>query len=107
YAQIILDLQTAIGLLPAYGGSVQPSGKATQNAARSLLAQVYLHMATWPLNQTANYALAATEADSVITSGQYSLMPDYLQVFQTNDNAESIFALHFNVAGGNPNRLFG
>ena len=107
YAQIILDLQTAIGLLPAYGGSAQPSGKATQNAARSLLAQVYLHSATWPLNQTANYALAAKEADSVMTSGQYSLMPDYLQVFQTNDNAESIFALHFNVAGGNPNRLFG
>src|SRR5450432_61479 len=64
-------------------------------------------MSTWPLNQISNYALAAKEADSVMSSGQYSLVPDYLQVFQTNDNAESIFALHFNVAGGNPNRLFG
>jgi len=107
YAQIIKDLQTAISLLPAYGGTVQPSGHATQNAARSLLAQVYLHMATWPLNQTDNYALAAKEADSVIQSGQYSLVPDYGQVFTTNDNSESIFALHFNVAGGNPDRLFG
>ncbi len=107
YAQMVSDLKTAISLLPAYGGAVQPSGKATQNAARSLLAQVYLHMATWPLNQTNNYALAAAEADSVIKSGQYTLVPDYGQVFTTNDNVESVFALHFNVAGGNPNRLFG
>ena len=107
YAQIVSDLQTAIGLLPPFGGAVQPSGKATQNAARSLLAQVYLHMATWPLNQTKYYALAAVEADSIISSAQYSLVPDYGQVFTTNDNSESVFALHFNVAGGNPNRLFG
>ncbi|HXB92409.1 MAG TPA: RagB/SusD family nutrient uptake outer membrane protein [Puia sp.] len=107
YAQIVSDLKTAIGLLPTYSGTVQPSGHATQNAARSLLAQVYLHMATWPLNQTSNYALAASEADSVILSGQYNLMPDYGQVFTTNDNSESIFALHFNVAGGNPDRLYG
>jgi hypothetical protein len=107
YAQIVNDLKTAIGLLPAYSGTAQPSGKTTQNAARSLLAQVYLHMATWPLNQGGNYALAAAEADTVLTSGQYTLVQDYGQVFTSNDNSESIFALHFNVAGGNPNRLFG
>ncbi|HLX90844.1 MAG TPA: RagB/SusD family nutrient uptake outer membrane protein, partial [Puia sp.] len=107
YAQIVADLNTAIGMLPAFGGSVQPSGMATQNAARTLLAEVYLTMATWPLNQSSAYALAAAEADSVIISGQYSLVPDYGQVFTTNDNSESVFALHFNVAGGNPDRLFG
>ena len=107
YAQIIKDLKTAIGLLPAYIGTLQPSGHVTQNAARSLLAQVYLHMATWPLNQPSNYALAALEADSVMVSNQYSLVPDYGDVFKTNDNVESIFALHFNVAGGNPDRLYG
>jgi hypothetical protein len=80
---------------------------ATQNAARTVLAEVYLTMATWPMNQTSNYALAAAEADSVISSGQYSLVPDYGQVFTTNENSESVFALHFNVAGGNPCRLFG
>jgi hypothetical protein len=107
YTQIVSDLKTAISLLPAYGGTPQPPGKVTQNAARALLAQVYLTMATWPLNETSNYALAASEADSVMTSGQYSLVPDYGQVFTTNDNSESIFDLHFNVSGGNPNRLFG
>ncbi|MDP9042279.1 MAG: RagB/SusD family nutrient uptake outer membrane protein, partial [Bacteroidota bacterium] len=102
YQVITSDLQTAIGLLPtSFPG--QP-GKATQNAARSLLADVYMTMATWPLNQTSNYALSAAEADSVINSGQYSLVPDYATVFHTNNNSESIFGLEFNVSGGNPDR---
>jgi hypothetical protein len=105
YQTIISDLQTAIGLLPtSFPG--QP-GKATQNAARSLLADVYLTMAGWPLNQTNNYALSAAESDSVIQSGQYTLMADYATVFQTNNNSESIFGLQFNVPGGNPDRFFG
>ena len=107
YTQIVNDLKTAASLLPVYSGTNQPSGKATQNAARSLLAQVYLHMATWPMSQTSYYAMAAAEADTVMRSGQYTLVPDYGQVFTTNNNSESVFALHFNVAGGNPNRLFG
>ncbi|HMH31703.1 MAG TPA: RagB/SusD family nutrient uptake outer membrane protein, partial [Puia sp.] len=105
YAVIVSDLQTAMSLLPtSFPG--QP-GKATQNSARSLLADVYLTMATWPLNQTNNYVLAAAEADSVIKAGQYSLVPDYATVFRTNNNSESIFGLEFNVSGGNPNRFYG
>jgi hypothetical protein len=105
YQQIVSDLQMAASLLPtSFPG--QP-GKATQNSARALLADVYLTMSTWPLNQTSNYALAATVADSVIQSGQYTLVPDYGTVFQTNNNSESIFGLEFNVSGGNPDRFFG
>ncbi|HZK63440.1 MAG TPA: RagB/SusD family nutrient uptake outer membrane protein [Puia sp.] len=105
YQIVVSDLKTAIGLLPtSFPG--QP-GKATQNSARSLLADVYLTMATWPLNETSNYALSAAEADSVIKSAQYSLVPDYATVFQTNNNSESIFGLEFNVSGGNPDRFFG
>jgi hypothetical protein len=105
YATVISDLQTAITLLPtSFPGA---PGKATQNAARSLLADVYLTMATWPLNQVSNYALAAAEADSVIQSGQYTLLPDYGTVFTTNNNSESIFGLQFNVPGGNPDRFYG
>ncbi len=105
YETIVSDLKTAIGLLPlSFPG--QP-GKATQNAARSLLADVYMTMATWPLNQTTNYALGASEADSVMQSNQYSLMPDYADIFKTNNNQESIFGLEFNVSGGNPDRFYG
>ncbi len=50
YAQIVADLNNAIGWLPpTFPG--QP-GKATQNAARAMLADVYLTMTGWTLNQT-------------------------------------------------------
>jgi hypothetical protein len=105
YAAIISDLQVAIAWLPTtFPG--QP-GKATQNAARSLLADVYLTTTGWPLNQSSNFALAAAEADSVITSNQYTLVPDYGQVFTTNNSTESIFGLQFNVSGGVPDRTYG
>jgi hypothetical protein len=105
YDTIVSDLKTAIGLLPtSFPG--QP-GKATLNSAKALLADVYMTMATWPLNQTSNYALSASVADEVIQSGQYSLVADYGDVFKTNNNSESIFGLEFNVSGGNPDRFYG
>jgi hypothetical protein len=105
YTAIINDLDSAIGWLPTTWPG-QP-GKCTQNAARSLLADVYLTMTGWPLNQTGNYAKAAAEADTVINSGQYSLLPDYITNFQTNNSVESIFGLQFNVSGGVPERSYG
>lgn len=105
YNLIVNDLKTAIGFLPAsFPGA---PGKANQQAAKALLAEVYLTMAGWPLKQTANYALAAEQSDAVIKSGQYTLVPDYAKVFTTNNNAESVFSLQFNVAGGLPQRTFG
>ena len=105
YAQIVSDLQTAIAWLPPTWPG-QP-GKVTQNAARAMLADVYLTMTGWPINQTSNYALAAAEADSVINSAQYSLVPDFAKVFSTNNSSESIFGLQFNVTGGVPERSYG
>lgn len=105
YNAIINDLDSAITMLPpSWSGT---PGKATSGAARALLADVYLTMTGWPLNQSAYYAKAAAEADTVMTSGVYSLMSDYGTVFQTNNNSESIFALQFNVAGGAPERSYG
>lgn len=105
YGLIVNDLKIAKRLLPAsFPG--QP-GRANQMAARSMLADVYLTMAGWPLKKTENYALAAAEADSVIKTGTYSLMNDYAAVFTTNSNSESVFAIQFNVGGGSPNRTYG
>jgi hypothetical protein len=105
YGLIVNDLKIAKRLLPtSFPG--QP-GRANQMAARSMLADVYLTMAGWPLKKTENYALAAAEADSVIKTGTYSLMNDYAAVFTTNNNSESVFAIQFNVGGGSPNRTFG
>ncbi len=105
YNLIVSDLNMAIAYLPPTWPG-QP-GKATQNAARALLADVYLTMTGYPLNQSSYYAQAAAEADTVINSGQYTLVPDYLTVFQTNNSTESIFGLQFNVSGGAPERSYG
>ncbi len=105
YGTIVSDLNTAASLLPASWSS-QP-GRATSGAARSLLADVYLTMTGWPVNNTQYYAQAAAEADSVINSGTYSLEPDFNTVFTTNNGPESIFALQFNVTAGVPERSYG
>jgi hypothetical protein len=105
YATIVGDLQLAAAWLPA-SWSGQP-GRATSGAARSLLADVYLTMTGWPINQTSYYAQAAAEADSVINAGTYSLEPDFNTVFTTNNGPESIFALQFDVTAGVPQRSYG
>jgi hypothetical protein len=105
YATIVSDLQQAAAWLPV-SWSGQP-GRATSGAARSLLADVYLTMTGWPINQSSYYTQAAAEADSVMTSGTYSLEPDFNTVFTTNNGPESIFALQFNVTAGVPERSYG
>jgi starch-binding outer membrane protein, SusD/RagB family len=105
YGTIVSDLNQAASWLPATWSGAP--GRATSGAARSLLADVYLTMAGWPLNETQYYATAAAEADSVINSGTYSLEPDFNTVFTTNNGPESIFALQFDVTGGNPERSYG
>ena len=105
YGTIVSDLQQAISLLPASWPG-QP-GRATSGAAQSLLADVYLTMAGWPLNQTQYYANAAAEADSVINSGTYSLDADFNTLWTTNNSPESIFAIQFNVTAGVPERSYG
>ncbi|MDN5287753.1 MAG: hypothetical protein JWR38_4027 [Mucilaginibacter sp.] len=102
---IVSDLKTAKRLLPTSFPN-QP-GRANQLAARSLLADVYLTMAGWPLKKTENYAFAAAEADSVIKTGTYTLVNDFAAVFTTNNNSESVFAIQFNVGGNSPNRTYG
>ena len=105
YAAIISDLQKAKSMLPVnFPG--QP-GKATLWAAKSMLADVYLTMAGWPLNQAGNYALSAAEADSVIKHGPFNLSTPYAKVFSTNNTPESIFALQYNVSGNLPQRAYG
>jgi len=103
YESVVSDLQTAKGLL----GTPLVQGKANTYAASSLLADVYLTMAGWPLNQANSYALSAAEGKIVIDAGVYNLNTAYDQVFQTNNSPESIFSLYYNVAGSLPNRRFG
>src|SRR5882724_9478100 len=103
YGQIILDLTKAKSLL----GTAKVQGRANTYSASAILTSVYLTMASWPLNKTANYALAATEAQVVMSSGVYDTNTPYDQVFKTRNSSESIFALQYSVSGNLPNRRYG
>lgn len=72
YEQIISDLQAAENSkLP----ETDQTGRVSLGAVRTLLASVYLTTAGYPLQKTANYALAATEAQKVLTN--YTLFTSY------------------------------
>ena len=84
YAQLELDLTDAIAALP----DVYPAadlGRATKGAAQSMLAEVYLFQA--------KYDQAFLQAQTVISSGRYSLYPDYETLFTRagENSSESVF----------------
>jgi starch-binding outer membrane protein, SusD/RagB family len=89
YAQIIKDATEAIGLLPAK--SAQEAGRATSGSARALLANVYMIQKKW--------ADAETQLRAIVSSNEYSLMPNYADAFSnstSNKNTrESVFEVQY------------
>lgn len=85
---IIADLQYAWEKLPAT--QAQP-GRPTKWAAMAVAARAYL--------QDLKYAQAKPLLENIITSGQFSLMPKFIDNFniETNNNAESVFEIQANV----------
>ncbi|HWK06946.1 MAG TPA: RagB/SusD family nutrient uptake outer membrane protein, partial [Puia sp.] len=82
YAQIIADLQDAIGKLP----STNVNYRADLYSAKAILSRVYLNMQ--------DYADAATQADDIIQSGKFKLTASYNLAFNNNSNSsEDIFAI--------------
>ncbi|TAM99552.1 MAG: RagB/SusD family nutrient uptake outer membrane protein [Chitinophagaceae bacterium] len=80
YNLIIGDFNYAIANLPATWPASQ-KGRPTADAARGLLAKVYLTMATYPLNEPQYYQNAAELARQVIQNGNYHLIDSINQVF--------------------------
>jgi hypothetical protein len=91
YAQIIADLNAAIPHLPV-ATSFPQSGKASQGAAKMLLAYAYMS------KPTREYAKAEKELTD-ITKMSYALLPDYADVFLTSrkNNQESIFEIQYQM----------
>ncbi|WP_205513311.1 RagB/SusD family nutrient uptake outer membrane protein [Longitalea arenae] len=94
YSQIINDLKTAetSGL-----EWTDKSGRVSLGAVKSLLAEVYLTMAGYPINKKEYYQMAADKAKEVITSGKFSLFGDYnsLHLESTENQGEHIFQIQF------------
>ncbi|MCA0233974.1 MAG: RagB/SusD family nutrient uptake outer membrane protein [Bacteroidetes bacterium] len=89
YAQIIKDATEAISLLPAK--SAQEAGRATSGSARALLANVYMIQKKW--------ADAETQLRAIVSSNEYSLMPNYADAFSTStgnkNTKESVFEVQY------------
>lgn len=104
YTQIIEDLNWAItngGLNDA--PFAQNGYRVTIGAARTVLADVHLHRAGYPLQQNDGYSNAADVARSIINSGTYALIehgatPEQsaYNVLRTSDNeAEYIYTYEY------------
>jgi tetratricopeptide (TPR) repeat protein len=86
YQQIIQDLTEAAAVLPPKSQYAPGDlGRASQGAAKGILAKVYLTMGDFT-----NAEIAALE---VINSGQYALYPNYAKIFQSEGehSSESVF----------------
>ncbi len=93
YEQIIKDLLFAESKLPSQHNTTAASkGRATQMAAKSLLAKVYLYVA--------NYIEAEKKAQEVIASNRFILVPINL-LFKNINTAESIFELQGSLTSEN------
>jgi starch-binding outer membrane protein, SusD/RagB family len=89
YDAIIADLSAAETALPLTQTQI---GRATKGAAQHLLAKVYLTRAA-----AGDFAKAADLGKKVIASGQYSLLPQYSELFRMGNerNREVIFSVQY------------
>lgn len=112
YAQVQADLETAIPLLPVNydivtGPDNGQTGRATKGAAQSLLGKVHLYKG--------EYGDASGYFGQVISSNEYSLHPNYADLFSQDEGIEAatsgkIFWADFTTSsnsvlnwGGDPN----
>ena len=97
YEQIIADLTMAESLL----GDTKPApGRVNKGTAQAVLAEVYLNMAGWPLNDASKYELAASKAKEVIDNREaygFGLVDNFadLWIAENSGNQEEVFALNF------------
>jgi hypothetical protein len=90
-AQIEHDLVTAIpDLSTRYNGDSANWGRISQGVAQMLLLKLYMINEQWDK--------AETTAKTIMSMG-YSLMPDYADVFNIEQNNELIYAVPANNAG--------
>ena len=84
YQLIIEDLQFAVS--SDLDNSFRT--RASKAAAQTFLAKVYMTRGT-------NYGEAQSLLEEVINSGDYSLEPDFFDIFYNEDNDETVFSIGF------------
>jgi starch-binding outer membrane protein, SusD/RagB family len=95
YALIEADLNDAVMKLPITI-PVSERGRVSKGAAQALLSKVYLYQKKW--------GQAKAMADAVVSSGQYSLHPDYAMIFREAGEFSSESIWEVNAVGTVPNK---
>ena len=108
YDKIILpDLEYACKYLPKVSRSLS-SDTPSLWAGKTLLADVYITMAGWPLKRGKEYyAKAADVTKEIITNSGLKLTADYADLWKEElkiSDKEHLFALHNSVALHNPSQ---
>jgi hypothetical protein len=84
YHLIISDLLFATENLPVTWSDFP--GRPERDAAKTLLAKVYITMATFPTNDATKYVLARDMAKQVIEGGTHDLVPEVDKVFDMSNS---------------------
>ncbi len=90
WEQIEADLSAAIDVLPTKSSlSADQYGRATEGAAKALLVKAHIFQEDWPA--------AEPLALQIITSGEYSLEPDFASIFtvEGEHGSGSIFEINY------------
>ena len=94
YKQIESDLLIAEVSLPVPG--TEEEGRASASLAKSVLADLYLTWAGWPVKDVNKYPLAAAKAKEIIDYNYHELIPiDQLWTLGGGDSKETIFSFRF------------
>ncbi|MDR2914620.1 MAG: RagB/SusD family nutrient uptake outer membrane protein [Tannerella sp.] len=93
---IISELEATVGILPE---TPEQFGRVTKGAVKNLLSLVYLTRGYKSYAGSSDFSLAASYADEVINSGQYSLLSSFEEVFApgNEENKEIIFSIQYDA----------
>jgi len=104
YKFIVTELESSVDKVPAVP---EKFGRVTKGAVNNLLALVHLTRGYKSYAEANDFSLAASLADGVINSGNYSLLNTFKEVFtQGNENnKEIIFSVQFDASSLGPQVL--
>jgi len=111
YEFIEADMLKALELLPeTYTGARVPGETPHKGTARAVLAEIYLAMAGYPVNDASKYSEAACLAGEVIETAEYynyGLLNDMSDLWKKDNrhNKENIFGLFFTDSSSNENTI--
>ncbi|MBC6990922.1 RagB/SusD family nutrient uptake outer membrane protein [Hymenobacter sp. BT491] len=98
YAFLEKDLKAAATMLPEKDGyAAADLGRATKGAANGYLARAIMYQLGTVNGNNHTWQEVYDLTNTVITSGKYSLLPNYAQIHQTigENSSESIFEIQF------------